>query len=120
MSSELKGCPVGKVSQVTEGTIKITRNKRRYFNNHVIPLVFVPASFLTSCSKSLPADELSNCVTAQARIAQQVFAKGIPQLVEPLDPLTLNNVSTVAGTFSVKSTNVVVKGLKKLDIKEMR
>ncbi|XP_026319228.1 circadian clock-controlled protein-like [Hyposmocoma kahamanoa] len=77
-------------------------------------------SFLTPCSQSLPVEELSNCITAQARNSQKVFAKGIPQLTDPLDPLTLNNVSAVAGTFSIKSTNVIVKGLRKMEIKEMR
>lgn len=48
-----------------------------------------------------------------------MFAKGIPQMTEAIDPLTLGDVTAKAGTFEIKSTNVVVKGLRKMQVKEL-
>ncbi|KAJ2950997.1 hypothetical protein O0L34_g5373 [Tuta absoluta] len=77
--------------------------------------------YITPCSRSVGNDQLSECITIQARQLQQKFAKGIPELgLEGIDPLTLSDLSATAGTFKLKSTNVVVKGLKKIEIREMK
>ncbi|KAI5634382.1 hypothetical protein NE865_12930 [Phthorimaea operculella] len=77
--------------------------------------------YITPCSRSLSVDQLSECITGQARKLQPIFAKGIPDLgLEPLDPLTLNDLSATAGTFKLKSKNVVVKGLGRIHINEMK
>ncbi|KAI8421687.1 hypothetical protein MSG28_009673 [Choristoneura fumiferana] len=78
-------------------------------------------SYIKPCSRSLPADQLTECVTQQARNIQLEFSKGIPQFgMEPLDPLALDEISAKAGTFNIKSKNLFLKGLKKMEIKEVR
>uniref|UniRef100_A0A0K8TVA3 Takeout Protein n=1 Tax=Epiphyas postvittana TaxID=65032 RepID=A0A0K8TVA3_EPIPO len=78
-------------------------------------------SYIQPCSRSLPADQLTECVTKQARSIQSEFAKGIPQFdLEPLDPLALDEISAKAGTFNIKSKNLILKGLKKMEVKEVR
>ncbi|KAI8421686.1 hypothetical protein MSG28_009673 [Choristoneura fumiferana] len=79
------------------------------------------SSYIKPCSRSLPADQLTECVTQQARNIQLEFSKGIPQFgMEPLDPLALDEISAKAGTFNIKSKNLFLKGLKKMEIKEVR
>ncbi|XP_063622460.1 circadian clock-controlled protein daywake-like [Cydia splendana] len=78
-------------------------------------------SYITPCSRNLPIDKLTECVTTEARRIQPEFAKGIPEFgLEPIDPLPLDDIVANAGTFIITSKNLLLKGLKKMEIREVK